>query len=161
MPDGRFRGRSRPRLRSASALGFGAGWEWPESEREIVRELIVYLEDRRALHAPMELEIADHVVSSVLSIREELTRTLQRLDGDAGAAASVRAMRDACHSFLYALERQRITFGGFNRWFLIPLGELRGVMAVYLNVLSEHYSLPVAEPLASVVAAARPAPDRQ
>jgi hypothetical protein len=119
-------------LTSVEALGFGAGWEWPDSEREIVRELIVFLEDRRALSAPEALEVEGHVVESVLRIRAELTRTLQRLSGDSGAAVSVRALRDSCHAFLYAIQG-RSHFSGFDYRFLVDLGQLRGVFAVYVG----------------------------
>lgn len=147
----------RPRLTSAGAFGFGLGWEWVESEGEIVRQLIVYLEDRRALYEHHHFEIGYHVVQSVLDMRRELTRTLQRLSANSGAAYAVRAMRDACHNFLRVGDSPPMW--GRDETLTLGLGELRGVFAVYVSGLADHYGIEVHEPLASVLVAAAPAED--
>lgn len=152
------RPRRRPRLTSAEAFGFGLGWEWVESEGEVVRQLIVYLEDRRALYEHHHLEMGYHVVQSVLDIRRELTDTLQRLSADSGAAFSVRAMRDACHNFLRVSQGPPPAWG-MNEEVIMALGELRGVFAVYVSGLADHYRIKVHGPLARVLGAVEPAED--
>jgi hypothetical protein len=88
------------RLRGLSAFGFGASWDYPAVEREIVRKLIVFLEDRRALFNPLPLEVEDHVIASVGTIRDECTKTLAALGDSASAAGPIRVIRAVCRRFL-------------------------------------------------------------
>lgn len=67
------------RLTGFSLPFFGVQWTPPADEREIVRGLLTALEDRRVLFVPHHLEVVSHVTSSVLQIREILTKTLQAL----------------------------------------------------------------------------------
>lgn len=62
---------------------FGVQWTPPADEHEIVRGLLTALEDRRVLVVPHHLEVVSHVTSSVLQIRETLTKTLQALPSTA------------------------------------------------------------------------------
>jgi hypothetical protein len=39
-------------LTGISTPVFGVSWTPPESDREVVRKLVVFLEDRRALYSP-------------------------------------------------------------------------------------------------------------
>ena len=83
---------------------FGLSWKPPEPEREKIRQLIVFLEDRRALYNPYNMETVRWVHESVLKIREELTNTLQQLAEESEAASSLRAMRAGCPQYLDKLE---------------------------------------------------------
>jgi hypothetical protein len=143
--------RRRPRLTSIDAFGFGVGWDWIDSEGEIIRRLIVFLEDRRALFEDYAFEVPSDVVSSVLQIRSELTKTLQQLSEGSGAAHAVRALRDTCINFLRSAERPR-----WGPTFNIALGELRGVFSVYVVGLADRYGILIHGPLAAVVEVARP-----
>jgi len=58
------------RLTGFSLLFFGVQWTPPADEREIVRGLLMALEDRRVLFVPHHLEVVSQVTSSVLQIRE-------------------------------------------------------------------------------------------
>lgn len=65
------------------------GIQWADpgpSEAEMVRGFLVFLEDRRVLYNAMQLEVPDQVERSIHEIREECTRTLQRLGANAFAA---------------------------------------------------------------------------
>src|SRR6266511_1682407 len=97
----RFRGRPRPRLTGLSVLVAGASWDWTESERDAVRDLIIFLEDRRSLFGPL-MERVDpyYAAHSVDTIRNELTRTLQRLPEEAKSAILIDDMRAACRVFV-------------------------------------------------------------
>ena len=88
------------RLTGFSLPFSGVQWTPPADEREIVRGLLTALEDRRVLFVPHHLEVVSHVTSSVLQIREILTKTLQALPETSRAAGSIRAMRAACRRFL-------------------------------------------------------------
>ena len=73
-------------------------WQPTDLEVSAARRVIAYLEDRRVLYAPDELEVPPHCVQSVLEIRHFLTGELGKLDKASEFAASLRAMRAACAS---------------------------------------------------------------
>lgn len=144
--------RKRPRLTSLSGFGFGAGWDWVATDGEIVRRLLVFLEDRRALAYEHYREDIGYVVQSVLQIRDELVKTLQALTPDSGANRSVRALRGACVAFLDRVDGNRPW--GYDPEFLIALGELRGIFALYVRALAEQYQMEIHGPLARLLLAA-------
>ena len=57
---------------------FGVSWNPPETDREKARKLIIFLEDRRVLFYPYDMEIPFQVNESILEIRRYLTEVLQR-----------------------------------------------------------------------------------
>ncbi|MGH6983507.1 MAG: DUF6650 family protein [Stellaceae bacterium] len=57
--------------------GVGVSWNPPTDERDQVRRLFTFLEDRRVLYVAEFLEIPSHVNTSVLEIRKEITARLQ------------------------------------------------------------------------------------
>lgn len=61
------------RVTGVSIPIFGVSWNPPESERQVVRETFIFLEDRRALYNDFAHEITEEVADSVLAIRAELT----------------------------------------------------------------------------------------
>lgn len=75
---------------------FGVSWSDPgPSETEIVRRFLVFLEDRRVLYNPFDMETEAEVGHSIHQIREEGTKTLQALSADAFAVVPLRAIREA------------------------------------------------------------------
>lgn len=151
----RARGLSKPRLTGVSVLLAGLSWDWTESERDAVRDMIVALEDRRALSADHHREYSDHVIASIMEIRTVLTTTLQRLPEGAKSAILLRDMRTACHAFLNAV--------GDDPWmspdFSERLGELRGAFGMNLAILAHQFGLEVHGPLASILP--QDAPDEE
>lgn len=151
------RPRKRARLTSIDVLGIGLGWDWVSSDAEIVRRLLVFLEDRRALAYEHFREDMGHVVESVLRIREELVKVLQELAPDSGAARSVRVMRDACLVFLD--QTQGAPEWGLDPRFISALSELRTIFALYCRALADRYEVTVHGPLAEVLRALDQADD--
>lgn len=145
-----------PRLTSAEAFGFGVGWEWVDLEAETVRQLVVFLEDRRALYQSHHREVSSHVIDSVLQIRANLTAALQQLSPKSGAANAMRAMRSACAHFL---DETSQADWGYDSGFVLALGELRGVFAVYLGALVDHYGITVHGELERMLRAGAPVDD--
>jgi len=88
------------RITGISVPMFGIQWSPPEAERAIAKRVLTFLEDRRVLYVPSEMEVPQHGVQSVLRIREFLTSELGRLTNDGQLAQSLRAMRAACRKFL-------------------------------------------------------------
>ena len=88
------------RLTGISTPLLGVSWQPNDLEVSAARRVIAFLEDRRVLYAPDELEVPDHCVHSVLEIRHFLSGELGKLDTKSEFAASLRAMRAACRKFL-------------------------------------------------------------
>lgn len=150
------------RLTGFSLPFFGVQWTPPADEREIIRGLLTALEDRRVLFVPHHLEVVSHVTSSVLQIRETLTKTLQALPETSRAAGSVRAMRAACRRFL---EEPAPDFQNLMRWrgarhlgdeegspsFFVALGELRAMFGLHICALAYQYGVDIEPELASIL----------
>ena len=105
------------RLTGISTPIFGVSWNPENTERDIARQVISYLEDRRVLYNPTEMECPDHCVQSVLQIREFLTSKIGELPEDTEISKSLRAMRAACRKFLNEIGDPQgdVVRFGFNR----------------------------------------------
>lgn len=147
------------------SLPFG-GLSWADpgpSDAEIVRQFIVFLEDRRALYNPMQLEVPADVDRSIHQIREQCTRTLQQLGSDAFAVGPLRAIREAGRRFHDDAQEDFPHFhqdwdrphrlGGHDcgPGFFVALGALRATVGHQVALLAAHYDLSIEGGLASVV----------
>jgi hypothetical protein len=147
----RFKGFSIP------IVGGGVSWEPPPDEREIVRRLITFLEDRRVLYVAYHIEVVDHVIYSLSQTREELTKALQALPESSDAAPALRAMRVQCRKFL---DEQRPNFRSVHPRrpshegdpeFFVALGELRAIFGMHLATLAYRYKIDVEPELAAIM----------
>lgn len=148
------------RLTGISSPVLGVSWQPTELEVSAARRVVAFLEDRRVLYAPDELEMPSHCVHSVLEIRRFLTAEIGKLDSDSEFAASLRAMRTACRKFLdragvdgdertvlYANRR-----GHWASWiFYSALGEMRGAFGVHLARIATQFRLDVEDKLATIL----------
>jgi len=154
------------RLTGISCPVFGVSWQPPKLEKDAIREILVFLEDRRALYNPYELERTDWVAESVLKIREELTSCLKQLQDDSEASRCVRAMRAACRTFLDKMElanalwdyrsvqktiekQLRDIYPSLN--FPTSLGELRATFGIHIAKLCLMYGIDVEGNLTSIL----------
>ena len=138
------------RITGISIPVFGVSWTPPESEREIVRETLIFLEDRRALYNDFAHELDHEVSQSVLAIRSELTATLRRLPENSEAAPCFKAMRAACREYLDNA-RPRSFGGPFS--FMTELGKLRAMIGVQVAYLAVKYGIDVDGELVRVIPA--------
>jgi len=148
------------RLTGISTPLGGVSWQATETETAAARRVISFLEDRRVLYAPDELEVPAHCVHSVLEIRRFLTMELGKLDNGSVLAASLRAMRAACRKFL-----ERVGVDGDDRavlyanrpghwasWtFYGALGEMRGTFGVHLARIAAEFKLDIEDSLAAIL----------
>jgi hypothetical protein len=146
-------------------IGGGLSWTPPPYEREELRKLVVFLEDRRALFNPYETEAEIFVEQSVQQIRTELTKVLQTIGEDARACQPLRTMRSACQRYLtksdgfrdgpYRHRRPPRHFRGHigdeDDDFILALGELRGVVGVCIDQIASSYSIEVHGELAGLL----------
>ncbi len=148
------------RLSGFSTPFGGVSWEAPEAGATVARRVIRFLEDRRVLYNPSELEQPSHCVQSVLEIRRFLTAELGNL-ADQDLASQLSAMRTACRKFLDAPrypdgQPLPVQYGIFHRgypeWvFTTALGELRGVVGVLVAELAAKYHVDVDGELATIL----------
>jgi hypothetical protein len=75
----------------------GVSWQSSDLEVSAARRVIAYLEDRRVLYAPEEMEVASHCVQSVLEIRHFLSGELGKLDAKSEFAGRVAQAFDLAH----------------------------------------------------------------
>ena len=146
------------RLTGFSIPIFGVSWNPPEPQRNKVRRVVTFLEDRRVLFAPYSWEVPDHCAASVLEIRRFLTDELAAPDTSTELAANLRAMRAACRKFLNAIG---ITGSGPKRRssalqlrspdFLTALGELRAIFGLHLASLAVQYGVELEEELSAIL----------
>jgi len=73
-------------------------WLPPETQRDLARKLLVFLEDRRALYNSYDFEMPEYVDRSIIEIRHKLTEILETIDEHSELSQHVRAMRAACRS---------------------------------------------------------------
>jgi len=147
------------RLTGISVPVFGVSWNPPEADCAIVKRVIAFLEDRRVLYAPSEMEVPEHCVHSVIEIRGFLTGEIGKLGDGSDLAANLRALRAACRKFLDTVQNDdgRIIRHGFSQghwasWvFNSALGELRGVFGVHVAILATKYGIDVEKELAAIL----------
>lgn len=152
------------RLTGISLPFGGLSWSDPgPSDAEIVRQFFVFLEDRRALYNPLQLEVPSDVERSIHQIREQCTRTLQQLGPDAFAAQPVRMIREAgrrfhddCHEVFPHFDRNwdgpRVhSSSDSGPGFFVALGAYRATVGHQVALLAAHYDLSIEGDLASII----------
>lgn len=130
---------------------FGVSWSPPESDREIVRRLITFFEDRRALYNPYNIETPMWVIESVLEIRKKLTDTLETLDENSDISPHLRAMRAACRKFMDEIEKQKKGRHPFPGDIFTSLGEMRAIFGIQIAQLCVKYGIDIEDDLATIL----------
>jgi hypothetical protein len=138
---------------------FGVSWNPPNTDITQARRILRFLEDRRVLYNPYELETPRYCVDSVLEIRRFLTAELIGIKTDGELAQDLKAMRAACRKFLDTVEADKgriVTFGAqqnhYASWiFNSALGEMRGVFGVHIAKLAAEYGLDIEDDLATIL----------
>jgi len=138
------------RLTGVSIPIFGVSWNPSESERKIVRDTFVFLEDRRALYNDFAHELDREVTQSVLAIRTELTVALKRLPEDSEAMPCLKSMRAACREYMDSA-RPECHGGPFS--FMAELGKLRAMIGVQVAYLAVKYGIDIDGELIRVIPA--------
>lgn len=137
----------RRRLTGISTPFGGASWIPSEPDRDIVRRLMTFLEDRRVLYIDYHMEVPGWVTQSVLEIRQELTDILKSLDEDSPIAPHLKAMRAACRKFLNQTQGQARGWS-MGAGILMALGEMRAVFGIHIAQLCSKYKIDVEGDLA-------------
>lgn len=146
------------RLTGFSIPMFGISWQPEESEIKIANRVIRYLEDRRVLYSPYELEMPKHCISSILEIRRMLTGEIGKLSQNQQLYNNLQFLRTACRKFLdniQPVEKNIDSYQSFTtisgRIFLSALGELRGVLGLGIGQIALSYGIDISGDLANII----------
>lgn len=90
------------RLNGFDTPVFGRTLQPSDNDRRIAQGVIAFLEDRRALYEHPNREVTDHLISSVLQIRDRLTDLLVNGGPPDAITDALRPIRAACRGFLSA-----------------------------------------------------------
>jgi hypothetical protein len=144
----------RERLTGLSCPVGGVSWNPPELEKTKASRIIRYLEDRRVLYNPLELECPDHCFRSICDIRKFLTDEMQRMNEDSVLYSYISAMRIACRKFMDRFPNGICHFReyGCESWtFNSALGELRGTFGIMLVQIAVAFKIDIEDDLASIL----------
>lgn len=134
--------------------GFGIQWEFAESDKQIARNAIIFLENRRLLFGERHMEDEMHCVRSAIEIRNRLTDLIPSARQGKGVEQSLRAIRAACTQFVNQAGPGARNFQGFHGHGANPfgqaLGELRSLVGIQLALLVDRYKFKVEEDLLSI-----------
>lgn len=146
------------RLTGISCPVFGISWNPPESQREVARKIVIFLEARRVLYSPYECETPHPVVSSVVEIKNYLTAELPNAGEKSELQGYIRAMRNACNKFLSRcrdddnFRSYACRSGCVDNWiFTSAIGEMRGVFGIMLGQIASAYGIDIEDDLAQII----------
>jgi len=132
-------------------LGFGRG---------VARAVISYLDDRRVLCDPHDVELRHDALQSVFEIHCFLMEKLAKGGIAKELAGVLGAMQAACRKFAAVCSadderelylRHSLNHDWERRTFDQALGELRGVFGIHVATLAVRYDLHVPEALATIL----------
>jgi len=121
----------------------------------VAKKLLAFLEDRRVLYSPYEVEVVDHIFMSVIEIRHFLTEILTTGGIDKELEEHVRALRGACRAFMgndVKHGRHSGYSNGLQNFKLNQeLGEFRRTIGFHVAALSTRYGIDIEDDLASIL----------
>lgn len=147
------------RITGLSCPVFGISWNPKETERSVAKKIIIYLEAKRVLYLPSEMEVPSQCIHSVIEIRNFLTGKMSDIDERSHLYAYISAMRKACNKFLSKCDKRNkdiiIHGGDWGHWaswtFASALGEMRGTFGSMITQIASAYGLDVEEELATII----------
>ncbi|MFB9832670.1 DUF6650 family protein [Actinoallomurus acaciae] len=145
------------RLTGISTSFGGLQWETVEGDKDVARQAIIFLEDRRLLFGERYVEDEMHCVTSALQIRAFLTQQIEAARPGKTLEGVLRSMRAACRQFVDRAGPEAANFRHRdpNPHTVDPLslalGDLRTVMGLAIATMAEKFDLPVEEDLAAIL----------
>lgn len=127
----------------------GVSWEYTESAKKGVQELFYFLEAKRILTNPAEMEVGHWCEESAIQIRNKLTELLSNHNFNNETITCFRVMVDSCNSFLDEMScvtQQGIIYkNGNGDWedtnFSRAMKKFRKSFRDNIKVLSNGYQL--------------------
>lgn len=137
-------------ITGVSILNIGVSWDLSKTEREVIRKLLTFLEMKRVLYNPYDLEEVRHVIDSIIDIRDNLTKALQDIDESSNLNHYLRPMRTSCNKFLDSTSTNKYGSMLDRNGTFTSLGEVRAMFGFYLKILSEMFNIKVEKKLATI-----------
>ena len=128
--------------------------EYGDSDADIARRVITFLEDRRLLWVGMAFEIPEECFRSADAIRQAITHEMQTPGIGAELSAVLGQIRMLLADFMTRAPRARRGAFGTpydDEEFSIPLGALRAAVGERLAWIATKYGIAVDERLASII----------
>lgn len=127
----------------------GISWEYTETEKQAIQKLFFFLESKRLLTNPIEMEIKQWCIESALEIKRRLVDTLSECDFSKDTIGCIRSMIGACNDFLDRLDTVKETGIIFknekgdwaNSAFSSAMKQFRNVFRENINLLSSVYGI--------------------
>jgi hypothetical protein len=130
---------------STPIFGFSVNWNPSESAKQIAREVIIFLENRRVLYNPYSMETYSHCLNSANQMRDFLTDKITKVPSD-DLEKHLRAMRKACINFVQLLTQH------YPQQFIGEgLGELRATLGLHIGILAAQYGIDIEDDLATII----------
>lgn len=128
----------------------GISWEYTEKEKDGIQELFYYLEAKRILVNPADLEIKNWCEQSAIEIRNKLTELLSKYAFSEQTIQCIRSMIGACNIFLDKMSKvdeQGIIYKNqhgdwANSNFSSAMKQFRKTFRDNIKALSSTYDLP-------------------
>lgn len=141
------------KITSISTPLVGIGWQPSKSELATAKSVINFLEDKRVLYNPTELEVPHHCTASIIEIRRFLAQAIDGLSDKSQLRLNLKIMRTACRKFLDSSpEPDDTSYTSYSAWvYYSNLGELRGVFGLCLREIVLSCKLNVEQELASIL----------
>lgn len=146
---------SRIRL-NGFGLPWGAGsvqWEYVQSNKDLARRVVVFLEDRRVLtgNPHRDLEDADFARLSADSIRNFMTAEIFNVKDGGELEAAFKSIRNACKAFVDGAGTHSIKYQNDARYFHAMLTSMRQTVGQELGWLAEDYGIKLTPEVQAIV----------
>ena len=138
------------RITGISCPIFGISWDPSKTDRDKIRSLITFLEDRRVLYNPFNSEVSIWMSESIIEIRKKLTDIVSDFKEDTEATQIIRTMRSSCRKYLDRTYKHQKK-GLINRTIIENLIELRSVFGLCIGKLSIMFGIDIEESLAEII----------
>lgn len=86
----------------------GISWEYTKSGQKGIQEMFYYLESKRLLINPKEMEKKEWSEKSAIEIKNKLVDILSRYKYDQNIITIIKQMVDACNEFLDNMQRVEV-----------------------------------------------------
>ena len=133
---------------------FGIQWNAPIIEADEAKKIVIFLEDKRVLFNPIDIEGVSHCNQSVTNIRFELSKVLQNLRSDSNLAKQLRKMRKACQEFCDIIGSSQFILLDYPVQISMlerALYKLRQKFGISLAEIAVAYGLDVDDGLAGII----------
>lgn len=127
----------------------GISWEYTESGQKGIQEMFYYLESKRLLINPKEMENKEWSEKSAIEIKNKLVDILSRYKYDQNIITIIKQMVDACNEFLDNMQRVEVRGILYKNlqsdWedleYAVAMKKFRKIFRDNIKLLAETYNI--------------------